>query len=56
MNAQALADLKGELITYSQKLWVIFQTKFSCRGLQLKVGAQVMFVKTIYHSKKLFQW
>jgi hypothetical protein len=25
MNAQALADLKGELITYSQKLWVIFQ-------------------------------
>jgi hypothetical protein len=42
MNAQALADLK-ELITYSQKLWVIFQTKFSCRGkLQLKlVGARL---------------
>jgi ATP-dependent exoDNAse (exonuclease V) alpha subunit len=55
MNAQALADLKGELITYSQKLWVIFQTKFSCRGkLQLKLGAQVMFVKTIYHSKNYF--
>jgi hypothetical protein len=28
---------KGELITYSLKLWVIFQTKYSCRG---KVTAQ----------------
>jgi hypothetical protein len=50
---KALADLKGELITYSQKLWVIFQTKFSCRG-KLQLKAQVMFVKTIYHSKNYF--
>jgi hypothetical protein len=55
MNAQALADLR-ELITYSE-IVVIFQTNISCRGkVTAKVGAQVMFVKTIYHSKKLFQW
>jgi ATP-dependent exoDNAse (exonuclease V) alpha subunit len=34
---------------------VIFRQNISCRGkLQLKVGAQVMFVKTICHSKNYF--
>jgi hypothetical protein len=52
-----LADLKGELITYSQKLWWFSRQNFPVEEkLQLKLGAQVMFVKTIYHSKKLFQW
>jgi hypothetical protein len=52
MNVQALADLKGELITSPEIVGdpdKIFPVE---EKLQLKVGAQVMFVKTIYHSKK----
>ncbi|MBX9888512.1 MAG: helix-turn-helix domain-containing protein [Flavobacteriaceae bacterium] len=47
MNAQALADLKGELITYSPEIVGDFPDKIFPveEKLQLKVGAQVMFVK-----------
>ncbi|MBU0942787.1 MAG: helix-turn-helix domain-containing protein [Bacteroidetes bacterium] len=47
MNAQALADLKGELITYSPEIVGDFPEKIYPveEKLQLKVGAQVMFVK-----------
>jgi uncharacterized protein YpbB len=47
MNAQALADLKGELITYSPEIVGYFPDKIFPveEKLQLKVGAQVMFVK-----------
>jgi hypothetical protein len=50
---KALADLKGELITYSQKLW-IFQTKYSCRGkVTAKVGAQVVCKKRFIIRKNI---
>jgi uncharacterized protein YpbB len=47
MNAQALADLRGELITYSPEIVGDFPDKIFPveEKLQLKVGAQVMFVK-----------
>lgn len=47
MNAQALEDLKGELITYSPEIVGDFPDKIFPveEKLQLKVGAQVMFVK-----------
>jgi uncharacterized protein YpbB len=47
MNAQALEDLKGELITYSAEIVGDFPDKIFPveERLQLKVGAQVMFVK-----------
>ena len=47
MNAQALADLKGELITYKPDIVGDFPDKIYPieADLQLKIGAQVMFVK-----------
>ncbi|MBC5839335.1 helix-turn-helix domain-containing protein [Flavobacterium muglaense] len=47
MNAQALADLKGELITYDPEIVGDFPDKIYPieSKLQLKIGAQVMFVK-----------
>jgi uncharacterized protein YpbB len=47
MNAQALEDLKGELITYKPEIVGDFPEKiFPIESqLQLKIGAQVMFVK-----------
>ena len=47
MNVQALKDLKGELITYSPEIVGDFPDKIYPveERLQLKVGAQVMFVK-----------
>jgi hypothetical protein len=48
MNAQALEDLKGELITYKPDIVGDFPKIFPIEErLQLKLGAQVMFVKTI---------
>ena len=47
MNAQALADLKRELITYKPDIVGDFPDKIYPieADLQLKIGAQVMFVK-----------
>jgi uncharacterized protein YpbB len=47
MNAQALEDLKGELITYKPEITGDFPEKIYPveHNLQLKVGAQIMFVK-----------
>lgn len=47
MNAQALEDLKGELITYKPDIVGDFPEKIYPieAQLQLKIGAQVMFVK-----------
>ena len=47
MNAQALTDLKGELITYNPDIVGDFPEKIFPieERLQLKIGAQVMFVK-----------
>ncbi|OCB77185.1 helix-turn-helix domain-containing protein [Flavobacterium crassostreae] len=47
MNTQALADLKGELITYDPEIVGDFPEKIFPveEHLQLKVGAQIMFVK-----------
>ncbi|NRS87916.1 hypothetical protein HNQ02_000826 [Flavobacterium sp. 7E] len=47
MNAQALEDLKGELITYKPDIVGDFPEKIYPieERLQLKIGAQVMFVK-----------
>jgi hypothetical protein len=48
MNSQALHDLKGELITYKPDIvgdWKIFPIE---ENLKLKIGAQVMFVKTTH--------
>ncbi|MBC5861942.1 helix-turn-helix domain-containing protein [Flavobacterium turcicum] len=47
MNAQALADLKGELITYKPEITGDFPDKIYPveQDLKLKVGAQIMFVK-----------
>lgn len=47
MNAQALEDLKGELITYTPEITGDFPEKIYPveYNLQLKVGAQIMFVK-----------
>ncbi|MEN9909985.1 MAG: hypothetical protein RLZZ540_3144, partial [Bacteroidota bacterium] len=47
MNAQALEDLKGELITYKPEIIGDFPEKIYPveHNLQLKVGAQIMFVK-----------
>jgi hypothetical protein len=47
MNAQALQDLKGELITYQPDIVGDFPEKIFPieERLQLKLGAQVMFVK-----------
>jgi uncharacterized protein YpbB len=47
MNSQALEDLKGELITYKPDIVGDFPEKIFPieERLQLKVGAQVMFVK-----------
>ena len=47
MNAQALEDLKGELITYRPDIVGDFPEKIFPleERLQLKLGAQVMFVK-----------
>jgi len=47
MNAQALADLKGELITYKPEIVGDFPEKIFPveENLQLKIGAQIMFVK-----------
>ncbi len=47
MNAQALTDLKGELITYKPEITGDFPDKIFPveHDLKLKVGAQIMFVK-----------
>jgi hypothetical protein len=46
MNAQALEDLKGELITYKPDIVGDFPRRFPYRGaFKIKTGAQVMFVK-----------
>ena len=47
MNTQALADLKGKLITYKPEIVGDFPNKIYPLDalLELKVGAQVMFVK-----------
>ncbi len=47
MNAQSLEDLKGELITYKPEITGDFPEKIYPieYNLQLKVGAQIMFVK-----------
>ena len=47
MNAQALEDLKGELITYTPEIIGDFPEKIYPveYNLQLKLGAQIMFVK-----------
>ena len=47
INAQALADLKGELITYKPDITGDFPDKIYPveQDLKLKVGAQIMFVK-----------
>ncbi|WP_278034454.1 helix-turn-helix domain-containing protein [Flavobacterium nitratireducens] len=47
MNAQSLEDLKGELITYTPEITGDFPEKIYPieYNLQLKVGAQIMFVK-----------
>jgi hypothetical protein len=48
MNAQALEDLKGELITYKPDIVGDFPRRSSYRGaFKIKTGAQVMFVKMI---------
>jgi hypothetical protein len=49
MNAQALEDLKGELITYKPDIVGDFPEKIFPieERLKLKLGAQVMFVKMI---------
>jgi PIF1-like helicase/Helix-turn-helix domain len=47
MNAQALQDLEGKLVTYSPVIVGDFPDKIFPveQNLQLKVGAQIMFVK-----------
>ncbi|TWI01164.1 helix-turn-helix protein [Flavobacterium tiangeerense] len=47
MNAQALTDLKGELITYKPEITGDFPDKIFPveHDLKLKAGAQIMFVK-----------
>lgn len=54
MNAQALTDLKGELITYNPDIVGDFPEKIFPieERLQLKIGAQVMFVKNDLSSEK----
>ena len=54
MNAQALQDLKGELITYTPEIIGDFPEKIYPieYNLQLKVGAQIMFVKNDLNFEK----
>ena len=54
MNAQALEDLKGELITYTPEITGDFPEKIYPieYNLQLKVGAQIMFVKNDLNYEK----
>ncbi len=54
MNAQALEDLKGELITYKPEITGDFPEKIFPveHNLQLKVGAQIMFVKNDLNFEK----
>lgn len=54
MNAQALTDLKGELITYNPDIVGDFPEKIFPieERLRLKIGAQVMFVKNDLSSEK----
>ncbi|MEL1239874.1 helix-turn-helix domain-containing protein [Flavobacterium flavipallidum] len=54
MNAQALQDLKGELITYTPEITGDFPEKIFPveHNLQLKVGAQIMFVKNDLNFEK----
>ncbi|MEZ7514934.1 helix-turn-helix domain-containing protein [Flavobacterium frigidarium] len=54
MNAQALTNLKGELITYNPDIVGDFPEKIFPieERLQLKIGAQVMFVKNDLSSEK----
>jgi uncharacterized protein YpbB len=57
MNAQALADLEGKLVTYKPEIVDDFPDKIYPveENLKLKVGAQVMFVKNdLSFDKKYF--
>ncbi|MCK8140478.1 AAA family ATPase [Flavobacterium sp. I-SCBP12n] len=54
MNAQALADLEGKLVVYNPDIVGDFPEKIFPveQQLQLKVGAQVMFVKNDLSAEK----
>jgi ATP-dependent exoDNAse (exonuclease V) alpha subunit len=45
MNAQALEDLEGKLVTYQPVITGDFPIRFSLGRTEMKVGAQIMFVK-----------
>lgn len=54
MNAQALQDLEGKLVTYQPEIIGEFPEKIFPveQSLQLKIGAQVMFVKNDISPEK----
>ena len=56
MNAQSLQDLEGKLVTYQPEIVGEFPEKIFPveQSLQLKIGAQVMFVKNDLSQEKNF--